>query len=66
MMLQFNGIHDVALAPHVAAHKTLLEYLNASDVLRLGENYDFIVSDGGHDWNAWNLYLYDMMQVFFR
>lgn len=66
MMLQFNGTQDQALPPHVRAHKVLLDYMNESDVLRLGENYDFIVSDGNHMWNAWNLYLYDMMQVFFR
>lgn len=66
MMLQFNGTQDQALPPHVRAHKVLMEYMNESDVLRLGENYDFVVSDGDHMFSAWNLYLYDMMQVFFR
>lgn len=56
----------MALLPHVRAHKVLLDYMKSSDVLRLGENYDFVVSDGGHMWSAWNLYLYDMMQVLFR
>lgn len=66
MMLQFNGTRDQALPPHVSAHKALLNYMNNSDVLRLGDNYDFIVSDGGHVWSAWNLYLFDILQVFFH
>lgn len=66
MMLSFNGTLDMALPPHVAAHKLLVEYAESSDVLEVGENYDFLVSDGAHAWDAWNLYLYDILTVFFR
>ena len=66
MMMNFNGVHDVALAPHVAAHKQLVEYANGSDILTVGENYDFLSSDGAHDWTTWQLYLYDVLQIFFK
>ena len=66
MMLSLNGVFDMALPPHVAAHNTLVDYAKNSDVLEVGENYDFLVSDGAHDWDAWNLYLYDILTVFFR
>lgn len=66
MMLNFNGTLDVALAPHVATHKLLVEFAESSDILEVGENYDFIVSNGSHEWAAWNLYLYDALRVFFK
>lgn len=66
MLLSMNGVYDIALEPHVAAHKQLLEFAASSDALSVGENYDFIVSDGAHTMKAWYLYLYDMAQVFFR
>lgn len=66
MLLSFNGTMDMALEPHVATHHALLDWMENSDVLTAGENYDFVVSNGSHAWTAWNLYLYDMMKVFFK
>ena len=66
MLLEMNGVHDIALEPHVAAHKLLVDFAENNDALEVGENYDFITSDGAHTFEAWNLYLYDMAQVFFK
>lgn len=66
MLLNMNGVNDQALEPHVASHKLLVEFAESNDALNVGENYDFIVSNGIHSFNAWNLYLYDMAQVFFK
>ena len=66
MLLSMNGVHDIALEPHVATHKLLVEFAENNDALEVGENYDFIASDGAHTFEAWNLYLYDMAQVFFK
>ncbi len=66
MQLNFNGSMDIALDPHIAAHQRLLDHMEDSDLLTVGENYDFICSDGTHSWPYWQLYLYDLMKVFFR
>lgn len=66
MLLSMNGVHDMALEPHVETHKLLVDFANNNDALTIGENYDFITSDGAHNFEAWNLYLYDMAQVFFK
>lgn len=66
MMMNFDGVIDMALEPHVASHKLLVEYAESNDVLEVGENYDFLVSDGSHGWDAWNMYLYDMLKIFFK
>ncbi len=66
MLLSMNGVHDIALEPHVETHKLLVDFADNNDALTVGENYDFIVSDGAHNFEAWNLYLYDMAQVFFK
>ncbi len=66
MLLSMNGVYDMALEPHVATHNLLVDFAETSDALEVGENYDFIVSDGAHTFEAWNLYLYDMAQVFFK
>ena len=66
MQLNFNGTTDLAFGPHAEMHQLLLDYMKTSDMLRVGENYDFVVSDGPHSWDYWDLYLYDMMQVFFK
>jgi len=65
MMLNLSGVEDIALEPHVAVHKLLTEYAQSSDILNVGENYDFVVSDGNHEFGAWNLYLYDVLKVFY-
>ena len=37
------------------------------DILRKGENYDFVIIPGGkHDMDAWQLDLYMLLQVIFR
>ena len=66
LLLGMNGANDMALQPHVVAHKLLTEFAESDDVLSVGENYDFIVSDGIHSFEAWNLYLYDLTQVLFQ
>ena len=66
MMMNFNGVFDMALPPHVAAHKLLVEFSEQSDILEVGENYDFLVSDGTHAWDAWQLYLYDFLTIIFK
>lgn len=66
MQLNFNGATDFVLESHVFLHNKLLEYMKSSDILRVGDNYDFIMSDGPHSWDYWDLYLYDMMPVFFQ
>lgn len=66
MLLSMNGVSDIALEPHVATHKLLVDFAESNDALSVGENYDFIVSNGAHNFEAWNLYLYDMAQVFFK
>lgn len=66
MMMNFNGLFDMALPPHVAAHKLLVEFSEQSDILEVGENYDFLVSDGTHAWDAWQLYLYDFLTIIFK
>lgn len=66
MLLSMNGVKDMALEPHVATHKLLVDFAETSDALTVGENYDFIASNGAHTFEAWNLYLYDMAQVFFK
>lgn len=66
MLLSMNGVNDIALTPHVEAHKLLVDFANNNDALNVGDNYDFIVSNGAHTFEAWNLYLYDMAKVFFK
>ena len=66
MLLSMNGVNDIALDPHVATHKILIDFAESNDALNVGENYDFIVSNGAHNFEAWNLYLYDLAQVFFK
>lgn len=66
MLLNMNGVHDIALEPHVQTHKILVDFSQKNNALTIGENYDFIVSDGAHTFEAWNLYLYDMAQIFFK
>ena len=66
MLLSMNGVHDIALDPHVKTHQLLVDFAENNDALNVGENYDFIVSDGAHTFEAWNLYLYDMAHVFFK
>lgn len=66
MMLHFNGANDMARAPHAAANKVLEKFAETSDIITQGENYDFIMSNGDHNFFAWNLYLYDMLHVFFK
>ena len=66
MQLNFNGTTDMAFPPHAEMHQMFLEYMKDHDFLQVGRNYDFVVSDGPHSWDYWDLYLYDMMQVFFK
>ena len=66
MLLNFDGLKDMTMPLHVYTHQKMLEYAQNSDLLNVGENYDFVVSNGRHMFSAWNLYLYDMLQVFFK
>lgn len=66
MMLSINGIRDMALEPHVKTHLALLKLAENSKILTVGENYDFVVLNGAHMWTAWDIGLYNLMQVFFR
>ena len=66
MLLNLDGFKDMAFEGHKAAHEALLAYAETSDLLNVGENYDFLVSNGRHMFKAWNLYLYDIIQVFFK
>lgn len=66
MMISFNGTEDIALSSHVLMHHEFLKWMENSDLLRVGENYDFLVSDGAHMFNSWNMYLYDCLKVFFK
>ena len=66
MLLNMNGALDMSIEPHVDAFRTLTEYAKTTSYLNIGENLDFISSTSSHCWYAWNLYLLDMMQVFFQ
>lgn len=65
MLLNFNGTKDQYLEGHIASHRLLMDYMNQSDALKVGENYDFIVGNVGHTFTGWNMFLYDLLQVFF-
>ncbi len=66
MLLNFNGTTDFLFDSQAHLHQRMMEYMKSSDYLQAGVNYDFVVSDGPHSWDYWDLYLYDMMQVFFK
>ncbi len=63
-MLCCNGDKDIAYAEH----RDIMEKAEAlCPQLVVGENYDFVVIPGGvHDMNAWQLDLYNALQVFFK
>ena len=65
MLLNFDGTTDMLIECHVTLHNCFREYMAQDDYLVPGENYDFILTDGPHSWDYWELYLYDMMPVFF-
>lgn len=60
----FNGDADIAFAEH----KEIMEKAEKEcDILRKGENYDFMIIPGGrHDMDAWQLDLYVLLQTIFR
>ena len=66
MLLNFNGTTDMLIECHVTLHNCFLDYMAQDDYLVAGENYDFVLTGGPHSWDYWDLYLYDMMPVFFK
>lgn len=60
----FNGDEDIAFAEH----REIMEKAEKEcDLLRKGENYDFMIIPGGkHDMDAWQLDLYVLLQTIFR
>lgn len=66
MLLNFDGTTDMLIECHVTLHNLIRGYMEENSYLRPGENYDFVLSDGPHSWDYWDLYLYDMMPAFFQ
>lgn len=62
--LNQNGTDDIALGPHQALNKLVLQELD--DYLIEDENYKWILFPGGqHNFDAWLVHLYNTLLVFF-